>query len=107
MSSSIEVTKEACLEDQDCEQGRDMAVLAVCRIKVGYVCTIYYPTHGDVESFCDHERYHEQSAEVIKVRKDSLDIRVTSGPRKGDVLKETDPTELFFWGPFTSKTNCG
>lgn len=89
-------------------QEKELVVLAKCVIKVGYFCTVYFPTHDDPESYREHCLYHEQNAKVVRIRqRGGLDLEMTTGEATGEIVKDIDPTNIFFWGPFTSTTGKG
>ncbi len=89
-------------------QEKEIAVLAKCVIRIGYVCTVYYPIHYDADSERQHRLYHNENAKVVSIRQEgSLDLEMTTGPAKGKIIEYVDPTNLFFWGSFISSTGVG
>jgi hypothetical protein len=108
MGATLTAASGNSLMKSDDAQGKEMVVLAKCIIKVGYVCTVYYPNHDDPESYENHEMYHEQNARVIRIHeKGGVDLEMTTGPARGKICENVAPTNLFFWGPFSSSTGNG
>lgn len=108
METALTVAPSLSPERLEGEEQKELAVLAKCIIKIGYVCTVYYPSHHDAESYRDHRMYHEQNARVVRIhKKGGLDLEMTTGPAKGSISENVDPTNLFFWGPFSSSTGVG
>lgn len=108
MKATLTVTRDKSPEKSGNMHEKEIVVLAKCIVKVGYVCTVYFPTHHDADSYRQHNLYHNQNAKVVNIRrKGGLDLEITSGPVKGSITKNVDPTNLFFWGPFISQAGNG
>lgn len=108
MKTDLTVTRDKSPQKSGGMQEKEIVVLAKCVIRIGYVCTVYFPSHDDADSYRAHRLYHQQNAKVVKIRqKGGLDLEMTTGPAKGSISENVDPTNLFFWGPFTSSTGCG
>lgn len=75
-------------------------VMARCLISVGDRCAINFPDHDDPDSYRHHRLYHGQEAEVVKIRRKSVDLKLLTGPAAGEISRDVRPTNLVFLGPY-------
>lgn len=79
-------------------KGGEFTVQARSVIRVGYKCRVHFHGRRDNKSYVYGIGTNGHTAEVVDVNQEQhqLDIKMTSGPRDGEVLKDFKPKFLFF-----------
>jgi len=85
---------------KETNEAKVYSVRANCSIKIGDKCTVHYPSHHDCESEVFHRCCHGQSAEIVDLHEDGVDIKILSGQMAGQIVTNILPMVLFFEGPF-------
>lgn len=80
--------------------------LVVCEIGLGDKCMIIYPDHNNFEQLAEYNACNEQEATVVGSKScdieglNSLELRLETGPKKGEIIRDVDPAHLRFIGVF-------
>lgn len=86
------------MESPSRPKGGEFTVQARSVIRVGYKCKVLFPGYREKTTYIPGIDCHGHTAEVVDLSQEQnwLDIKMTSGPRSGEIIKNFSCRFLFF-----------